>query len=70
MSLVSNNLTNIGRRHCKLFTNCHVSYDTLYLIKQNFSGYCCKSDIVVFAWMSPNITVHLNPILKYDLYSF
>ena len=31
-SLVSNNLTNfeIERRHFKLFTNCHVSWDTLY----------------------------------------
>ena len=24
------NLTNNGRRHFKLFTNCHVSWDTLY----------------------------------------
>ena len=24
------NLTNYGRRHLKLFTNCHVSCDTLY----------------------------------------
>ena len=29
-SLVSNNLTNYGRRHFKLFTNCYVSWDTLY----------------------------------------
>ena len=29
-SLVSNNLTNYERRHFKLFTNCHVSWDTLY----------------------------------------
>ena len=29
-SLVSNSLTNYGRRHFKLFTNCHVSWDTLY----------------------------------------
>ena len=28
-SLVSNNLTDYGRRHFKLFTNCHVSWDTL-----------------------------------------
>ena len=26
-SLVSNNLTNYGRRHFKLFTNCHVSWE-------------------------------------------
>ena len=26
----SNNLSNYGRRHFKLFTNCHVSWDTLY----------------------------------------
>ena len=26
-SLVSNNLTNNGRRHLKLLTNCHVSWD-------------------------------------------
>ena len=28
MSLVLNTLTNCGRRHSKLFTNCHVSWDT------------------------------------------
>ena len=28
--MVLNNLTNYGRRHSKLFTNCHVSWDTLY----------------------------------------
>ena len=28
-SLISNSLTNYGRRHFKLFTNCHVSWDTL-----------------------------------------
>ena len=27
--MVSNNYTNNGRRHFKLFTNCHVSWDTL-----------------------------------------
>ena len=27
----SNNLTNYGKRHFKLFTNCHVSWDILYL---------------------------------------
>lgn len=27
--LVSNNLKNHGIRHLKLFTNCHVSWDTL-----------------------------------------
>jgi len=33
--LVSNNLTNHGRRHFKLFTKCHVSWDTLYIrVKQ------------------------------------
>ena len=30
-SLVWKNLTNYGRRHLKLFTNCHVSWDTLYI---------------------------------------
>ena len=29
---VSKNLTNYGRRHSKPFTNCHVSWDTLYLL--------------------------------------
>ena len=29
-SLVSNNLANYGRRHFKIFSNCHVSWDTLY----------------------------------------
>ena len=28
---VSNNLKNYGRRHFKIFTNCHVSWDTLYV---------------------------------------
>ena len=32
-SLVSDNLTSYGRRHFKLFTNCHVSWDTLYIKK-------------------------------------
>ena len=30
VTLVSNNLSNYGRRHLELFTNCHVSWDTLY----------------------------------------
>ena len=30
-SLVLKNLINYGRRHLKLFTNCHVSWDTLYV---------------------------------------
>ena len=30
-SLATNNLTYYGRRHFKLFTNRHVSWDTLYL---------------------------------------
>ena len=29
VSLISNNLSSYGRRHFKLFTNCHVSWDTL-----------------------------------------
>ena len=29
--MVLKNLTNYGRRHLKLFTNCHVSWDTLYV---------------------------------------
>ena len=32
VTLVSNNLSNYGRRHLELFTNCHVSWDTLYQI--------------------------------------
>ena len=31
VSLVSNNLSNYGRRHFKLFTNCLVLWDTLYV---------------------------------------
>ena len=31
-SLVSNNWANNGKRHSKLFTNCHVSWDTLYIL--------------------------------------
>jgi len=30
-SLVSNDFTNYGTRHFKLFTNCHVSWYTLYV---------------------------------------
>ena len=37
-SFVSKNLTNYRRRHLKLFTNCHVSWDTLYI------RYQCKKD--------------------------
>ena len=33
--LGSNNLTHYGRRHFKLFTNCHISWDTLYKLKKN-----------------------------------
>ena len=29
--MVSNNLKNYGRRHFKIFSYCHVSWDTLYL---------------------------------------
>ena len=32
--LVLNNLTNYGRRHSKLFNNYHVSWDTLFILKQ------------------------------------
>ena len=31
--LASNHLANHGRRHFKLFANCHVSWDTLYLLE-------------------------------------
>ena len=31
-SLVSNNFRNYGRIHFKPFTNCHVSWDTLYVL--------------------------------------
>ena len=31
VSLLSNNFSNYGRRHFKLFTNCHVSWNTLYI---------------------------------------
>ena len=31
LTLVSNKLSNYGRRHFKLFKNCHVPFDTLYL---------------------------------------
>jgi len=34
-SLTTNNLTYYGRRHFKLFTNCHVSWDTLYVNTQS-----------------------------------
>jgi len=41
MSLVLNILANYGRRHSKLLTNCHVSWDTLYLdhiFSRHFAG--------------------------------
>jgi len=41
ISLLSNNLTNCGRRHFKLFTNYNVSWDT------SFFSFLCK---VVFAF--------------------
>ena len=31
--MVLNNLSSHGRRHLKLFTNCHVSWDTLYVTR-------------------------------------
>ena len=31
-SLVTNNLTYYGRRHFKLLTNCHVSWNILYIL--------------------------------------
>ena len=34
MSLIPNTIN--GRRHLKLFTNCHVSCDTLYVILSDF----------------------------------
>ena len=36
-SLVSNKIKNYWRRHFKIFTNCHVSWDTLYLIEHTIS---------------------------------
>ena len=43
-SLVTNNLTYYGRRHFKLFTNFHVSQDTLYHV--NLTGRQ-KSDVLI-----------------------
>ena len=48
-SFVSKNLTNYGRRHLKLFTNCHVSWDTLYIcyiesLKARFYNYSTGSE--------------------------
>ena len=39
--MVSNNLENYGRRHFKIFTNCHVSWDTLYipLVSKNLTSH-------------------------------
>ena len=34
-SLISNNLTNYGRRHLKLLTNCHVLRDNMYRRKRD-----------------------------------
>ena len=40
---VSKNLTNYGRRHLKLFTNCHVLWDTLYIIENKLLKFILKS---------------------------
>ena len=45
-SFVSKNLTNYGRRHLNLFTNCHVSWDTLYqTIWMNQLELCTTTDL-------------------------
>ena len=67
LSLVLNNYTNYVRSHSKLFTNCHVSWDTLYLIQKklfhSFLGLTvrwkmtnCKS------WFKSMRTFTLDPI--------
>ena len=58
--LASNNLKNYGRRYFKIFTNCHVSWDTLLL-----------SNILKKNWRNwNNITIqHLFVILQQQNYS-
>ena len=53
-SLVSNNFKNYGRRHLKIFTNCHVSWDTLYNIKYLGSDYM--------------ITKYINTYFRFDFF--
>jgi len=48
--LVSNNLTNHGRRHSKLFTNCHGPWDTLYVKIRIFQVLKPKEVDYNFAW--------------------
>ena len=67
-SFVSKSLTNCGRRHLKLFTNCHASWDTLYL---RFTSLICK-DIGVIKSVLVAKTQFLckphNDVVGYKLY--
>ena len=45
LSLVLNNFTNCGREHSKLFTNCHVSWDTLQVIFLNIFNFIYLSHL-------------------------
>ena len=59
-SLVTNNLTYSGRRHFKLFTNCHVSWDTLYVQNNNrYVNYRCYSLIKYDGLIFPNKTFRI-----------
>ena len=60
-----NNLTNYERRHSKLSTNCHVSWDTLYLRSIPWAGNFWMVDIRINAWY----TLFLNLQIKLCLFS-
>ena len=63
--MVLNNLTNYVRRHFKLFTNCHVSWDTLYSPTVMFHGTPCICAINVMLL----IFVFMRKIMTFILYS-
>ena len=70
-SFVSKNLTNYGRRHLKLFTNCHVSWDTLYItkLKWNFlrKGWTGISKNLHVSSRKPQVSLFLEHFIA-DVY--
>ncbi len=50
--LVSIKLTNYGRRHFNLFTNCHVSWDTLYVWHLQYAVFRVGTFIRLQPWVN------------------
>ena len=69
--LVSNNLTNYGRRHFKIFSNCHVSWDTLNICK-GLVDLLYISSGSFWPWLYIKTTLHVLPlwILSNECYRF